>query len=136
MGISPAHLARLEMSQRGLYLDDFVRIVEALGEKPGNLLPNDLGDLSRLKPIIDRLAAVRPECLVAVGAIVNDVVQLAEQSVVAPEKKRRRDSRKTAPAAQDVVPIPAEHADQPAGLASAMNRADDDGWPDQDIPKR
>ena len=38
VGISPAQLARLESNQRGLYLEDFVRITEALGEKPGNLI--------------------------------------------------------------------------------------------------
>ncbi|HET8798970.1 MAG TPA: helix-turn-helix transcriptional regulator, partial [Thermoanaerobaculia bacterium] len=63
VGISPAHLARLESSQRGLYVEDFVRIVETLGEKPGNLLPNDLGNLEHLKPLIDRLAQLPPEAL-------------------------------------------------------------------------
>jgi DNA-binding XRE family transcriptional regulator len=48
VGISPSQLARLEASQRGLYLEDFVSIAEALGEKPGNLLPNDLGDIGHL----------------------------------------------------------------------------------------
>ena len=43
VGISPAQLARLESNQRGLYIEDFVRIAEALGEKPGNLLSNDVG---------------------------------------------------------------------------------------------
>lgn len=36
---------------RGLYVEDFVSIAEALGEKPGNLLPNELGDVSHLKPL-------------------------------------------------------------------------------------
>jgi transcriptional regulator with XRE-family HTH domain len=35
VAISPAHLARLEAEQRGLYVKDFVNIAEALGEKPG-----------------------------------------------------------------------------------------------------
>ena len=55
VGISPAQLARLESNQRGLYLEDFILIAEALGEKPGNLLPNDLGDIGHLKPLIDRI---------------------------------------------------------------------------------
>jgi transcriptional regulator with XRE-family HTH domain len=56
VGISAPHLARLEASKRGLYVEDFVAIAEALGEKPGNLLPNELGDIAHLKPLIDRLA--------------------------------------------------------------------------------
>jgi len=78
VGISPAQLARLEANQRGLYVEDFVRIVEALGDKPGNLLPNDIGDIGRLKPIIDRLAAVKPEFLARVSTIIEKVVLLTD----------------------------------------------------------
>ncbi len=78
VGISPAQLARLESNQRGLYVEDFVRIVETLGEKPGNLLPNDLGDIGHLKPLIDRLARVRPELLHRVSAIIEKVVLLTD----------------------------------------------------------
>ena len=78
VGISPAQLARLEANQRGLYLEDFVRIADALGEKPGNLLPNDLGSIGHLKPVIDRLASVRPEHLPLVVAIIEQVVALTD----------------------------------------------------------
>ena len=78
VGMSPAHLARLESNQRGLYLDDFVRIAEALGERPGNLLPNDLGDIGHLKPLIDRLATVKPEFLSRLAAIIDKIVQLTD----------------------------------------------------------
>jgi transcriptional regulator with XRE-family HTH domain len=78
VGISPAQLARLETNQRGLYIEDFVSIAEALGEKPGNLLPNDLGDIGRLKPLIDRLASVKPEFLARVSGVVDKVVLLTE----------------------------------------------------------
>lgn len=78
VSISPAHLARLEAEQRGLYIDDFVAIAEALGEKPGNLLPNDVGAMGHLKPLVDRLATVRPEMLPHVVAIVGKVVLLSE----------------------------------------------------------
>lgn len=81
VSISPAHLARLEAGQRGLYLEDFVQIAEALGEKPGNLLPNDLGAIGHLKPLVDRLASVRPELLPQVGAILQKVVLLAHDVV-------------------------------------------------------
>lgn len=74
VGISPAYLARLETNQRGLYVEDFVRIAEALGEKPGNLLPNDLGDIGRLKPLIDALAGLNPEYLPRVAAIIEQIV--------------------------------------------------------------
>ncbi len=83
VGISPAQLARLESNQRGLYVEDFVMIAETLGEKPGNLLPNDLGDIARLKPLIDRLASVRPEFLVRVSAIVGKIVLLTEDMAAA-----------------------------------------------------
>ena len=76
--MSPAQLARLESNQRGLYVEDFVRIAEALGEKPGNLLSNDLGDIGHLKPLIDRLAAVRPELLPRVSTIIEKLVLLTE----------------------------------------------------------
>ena len=99
VGISAAHLARLETSQRGLYLEDFIRIVEALGEKPGNLLPNDLGNIGHLKPLIDRLSTVRLEFLPRVAAIVTKVVTLTEDVAATSEKppaqiaKRKRRPR-------------------------------------------
>ncbi|HUP48298.1 MAG TPA: helix-turn-helix transcriptional regulator [Thermoanaerobaculia bacterium] len=99
VGMSPAHLARLETSQRGLYLEDFIIIATALGEKAGNLLPNDLGDIGHLKPLIDRLAKLRPEFLPRVATILEKVVQLTEEasnggpdrgSTPARPRKRRR----------------------------------------------
>lgn len=83
VGISPAQLARLESNQRGLYVEDFVSIAEALGEKPGNLLPNDVGDFARLKPLIDRLASVRPEYLARVAAIIGKIVLLTDDVAAA-----------------------------------------------------
>ncbi len=82
VAISPAHLARLEAEQRGLYLEDFVNIAEALGEKPGNLLPNDVGAIGHVKPLVDRLAVVPPELLTQVTAILAKVVLLAESVVI------------------------------------------------------
>jgi transcriptional regulator with XRE-family HTH domain len=92
VAISPAHLARLEGEQRGLYLEDFVRIAEALGEKAGNLLPNDVGEFGHMKPLVDRLAAVHPELFPQVGAILTKVVSLAES--VAQTQPRSPSSRK------------------------------------------
>lgn len=89
VGISPAQLARLETSQRGLYLNDFVSIAEALGEKPGNLLPNDLGEIGHLKPLIDRLATIRPEFLARVTTIIEKIVLLTEQASAAAEPPRK-----------------------------------------------
>jgi transcriptional regulator with XRE-family HTH domain len=97
VGISPAQLARLEANQRGLYVEDFVSIAEALGEKPGNLLPNTLGDIGHLKPLIDQLAAVKPEFLARVTAIIGKIVLLTEdvtalqirEKTPAPRKRRR-----------------------------------------------
>ena len=89
VGISPAQLARLESNQRGLYVVDFVRIAEALGEKPGNLLPNDLGDIGHLKPLVDRLAAVTPEFLPRVSTIVGKIVLLTEELAAAPLQAQR-----------------------------------------------
>jgi transcriptional regulator with XRE-family HTH domain len=83
VSISPAHLARLEAEQRGLYVEDFVNIAEALGEKPGNLLPNDVGTMGHVKPLVDRLATVRPELLPHVVAILGKVVLLAEGVITA-----------------------------------------------------
>jgi transcriptional regulator with XRE-family HTH domain len=102
VGISPAQLARLEANQRGLYVDDFVSIAEALGEKPGNLLPNDLGDLGRLKPLINRLAAVSPELLPRIATILGNLVLLAQDAASAvppapPPEPRARTRRKTLP---------------------------------------
>jgi transcriptional regulator with XRE-family HTH domain len=96
VGISPAHLARLETSQRGLYVEDFVSIAQALDEKPGNLLPNDLGDIGHLKPLIDRLATISPEHLPRVTAIVGKIVSLTEEvaasthTVVSKSERTRR----------------------------------------------
>lgn len=83
VGISPAHLARLESGQRGLYLEDFVNIVESLGDKPGNLLANDLGSIGHLKPLIDRLATVEAEFLAHFTAIVGRVIRLTEDVAAA-----------------------------------------------------
>src|SRR3954447_19729879 len=88
VGISPAQLARLEADKRGLYVEDFVNIAEALGEKPGNLLPNDLGDIAHLKPLIDRLASLSPELLPRVAAIIDKIVLLTHD-VQGIEKPRR-----------------------------------------------
>jgi transcriptional regulator with XRE-family HTH domain len=91
VGMSPAQLARLESDQRGLYVEDFVRIATALGEKAGNLLPNDLGEIGHLKPLIDRLAAVKPELLARVTSLLDNIVLLAEAAGVAePKQKARR----------------------------------------------
>ena len=99
VGISAAQLARLEASQRGLYLEDFVKIAEALGEKPGNLLANDLGDIGHLKPLIDHLSTVKPEFLPRVSAIVGKLVLLTEEVAASsrahastPGRKLRRNS--------------------------------------------
>lgn len=104
VAISPAHLARLETEQRGLYVDDFVSIAEALGEKPGNLLPNDVGAIGHVKPLVDRLSAVPPELLPQVTAILTKVVVLAETMVIAAPsagasrtKSRATSQRKTRP---------------------------------------
>lgn len=78
VAISPGYLARLESGQRGLSVNDFVSIAEALGEKPGNLLPNDLGAIGHVKPLVDRLAAVPPGLLAQVTLILGSVVMLAE----------------------------------------------------------
>lgn len=92
--ISAAHLARLETSQRGLYLEDFVRIAEALGEKPGNLLPNDVGAIGHLKPLIDRLAAVPAELLPRITAIIEKIILLTEAA--RPDGKLPRKSKPAA----------------------------------------
>lgn len=88
-GISPAKLARLEANQRGLSVEDFVLIAETLGERPGNLLPNDLGDVGHLKPLIDRIASVPPRSMAPVAAIIEQAVLLAEQAKQAAPKPRR-----------------------------------------------
>ena len=79
--VSPAQLARLETEQRGLYVDDFVRIAEVLGEKPGNLLPNDLGHIGHLKPLIDRLGSLEPEFLGRVEAILEKIILLTDDVI-------------------------------------------------------
>ena len=83
--ISPAQLARLEADQRGLYVEDFVNIAQALGEKPGNLLPNDLGDIGHLKPLIDRLAALERGALERITTIIDEIALLTAEA--APIKK-------------------------------------------------
>lgn len=104
VGISPAQLARLEASQRGLYVEDFVSIAEALGEKPGNLLPNDLGNIGHLKPLIDRLVTVRPEFLSSVATIIGKIVLLTEDMTAAtrltPQKHDAKPRHKSQSAAQ------------------------------------
>ncbi|MEO8217960.1 MAG: helix-turn-helix transcriptional regulator [Acidobacteriota bacterium] len=101
VGISPAQLARLETNQRGLYVEDFVRIAEALGEKPGNLLPNDAGDIAHVKPLIDRIAAVKPRYRAIVSTIISRIVLLTEdvaslsdqlEEVETPRPKQRPNS--------------------------------------------
>lgn len=89
-GISPAKLARLETNQRGMSVEDFVRISEILGERPGNLLPNDLGDIGHLKPLIDRLASVPRPALARVAVIVEQAVLLAEHAATKPTARSQR----------------------------------------------
>ena len=94
VGISPAQLARLEANQRGLYVEDFVSIAEALGEKPGNLLPNDMGDIGHMKPLIDRLLTVRPEYLSRVERIIGKIVLLTEDVTAATRLPLQQESGK------------------------------------------
>jgi len=94
VGMSPAQLARLESNQRGLYVDDFILIANALGEKAGNLLPNDLGDIGHLKPLIDRLAAISPELLPRVAIIIENIVRLTDEMTVPPPKRRTAPRKK------------------------------------------
>jgi transcriptional regulator with XRE-family HTH domain len=104
VGISAAQLARLETDQRGLYVDDFVRIAEALGEKPGNLLPNDLGNIGHLKPLIDRLAAVSPEFLSRVATIMDKVVLLAADVTATSVRAMPRDPQQPSNSARRSKP--------------------------------
>jgi transcriptional regulator with XRE-family HTH domain len=94
VGISPAQLARLESNQRGLYVEDFVRIAEALGEKPGNLLSNDLGDIGHLKPLIDRLNSIPQELFARVSTIIEKLVLLTEDMTTAARLPRQQDKSK------------------------------------------
>jgi transcriptional regulator with XRE-family HTH domain len=57
-GISLVQLARPEANQRGLCVENFVNIAAGLGERPRDLLPNDLGDVALRKPRIDRLVTI------------------------------------------------------------------------------
>jgi transcriptional regulator with XRE-family HTH domain len=92
VGISPAHLARLESGKRRLYLDDFIMIAEALGDRPGNLLPNDLGTIGHVKPLIDRLQKIDEKLFSHIVAIVDRVLRLSDDIAaphVALESKTR-----------------------------------------------
>jgi transcriptional regulator with XRE-family HTH domain len=104
VGISAAQLARLETEQRGLYVEDFVRIAEALGEKPGNLLPNDVGTIGHLKPLIDRLAAVDPELFNRVATIMDKVVLLAADVTAASVRARPLDRPRASGSARKSKP--------------------------------
>jgi hypothetical protein len=102
--MSPAQLARLEANQRGLYVEDFISIAEALGEKPGNLLPNDLGDIGHLKPLINRLSGLKPEFLARVATIIGKIVLLTEDvtatTAMLPQKQDGKPGRRSQSAAQ------------------------------------
>lgn len=100
VGMSPAQLARLESNQRGLYVEDFVRIAEALGEKPGNLLSNDVGEFGHLKPLIDRLSGVRPDLLPRVSTIIEKLVLLTEDMAAAAQRQIALPKRNPKPAAR------------------------------------
>jgi len=100
VGISPAQLARLESNQRGLYVEDFIRIANALGEKAGNLLPNDLGDIGHLKPLIDRLATIPAELLPRVAGIIEKIVRLTEEMTPGRPKRPKPRSKAPAPSAK------------------------------------
>ena len=78
-----------------------MNIAAVLGEKPGNLLPNDMGDIAHLKPLIDRLATIRPEVLPRVTAIIEKIVLLTEDMTAAakvPSRKQGRAPRSPTPA--------------------------------------
>lgn len=94
VSMSPAHLARLEAGKRGLYVEDFVNIAEALGEKPGNLLPNDLGSAAHWKPLVDGLATVPPELLPHVVTILERVIVLAREVASAEPSATTRPRRR------------------------------------------
>jgi hypothetical protein len=99
--MSPAHLARLEANKRGLYVADFVSIVESLGEKAGNLLPNDLGEIAHLKPLIDRLMALDRAQIPRLTAILEAIILLMGDgtgTTTPPSRTRARAARASAEA--------------------------------------
>jgi transcriptional regulator with XRE-family HTH domain len=104
VGMSPPQLARLEANQRGLSVKDFVSLAETLGEKPGNLLSNDMGNIGHLKPLIDRLASVKPEYLARVTTIIGKIVMLTEDMTAAtqltPQKPDVKPRHKSKPSVQ------------------------------------
>jgi transcriptional regulator with XRE-family HTH domain len=104
VGMSPPQLARLEANQRGLSVKDFVSLAETLGEKPGNLLSNDMGNIGHLKPLIDRLASVRPEYLARVTTIIGKIVMLTEDMTavtqLTPQKPDVKPRHKSKPSVQ------------------------------------
>jgi transcriptional regulator with XRE-family HTH domain len=104
VGMSPPQLARLEANQRGLSVKDFVSLAETLGEKPGNLLSNDMGNIGHLKPLIDRLASVKPEYLARVTTIIGKIVMLTEDMTavtqLTPQKPDVKPRHKSKPSVQ------------------------------------
>ena len=102
--MSPPQLARLEANQRGLSVKDFVSLAETLGEKPGNLLSNDMGNIGHLKPLIDRLASVKPEYLARVTTIIGKIVMLTEDMTavtqLTPQKPDVKPRHKSKPSVQ------------------------------------
>ena len=77
-------------------MKDFVNIAEALGEKPGNLLPNDVGNIGHLKPLIDRIASVRPEFLARITALIEKIILLTEDVTTMHATSRKSSSPSTA----------------------------------------
>lgn len=108
VGNSPAHLPGSSRTSAASTSRTSSRIAETLGEKAGDLLPNDVGAIAHLKPLIRRLASVEPELLPRLAAIINGIVLLTEQvsaagrtrknaAAMSPSTKRRPAKRKGRP---------------------------------------
>ena len=59
------------------------------GTVEGNA-PVKIGDVGHLKPVIDRLASIRPEFLAGITAIIERLVLLTEDVTGKPVRKAKR----------------------------------------------
>lgn len=74
--LSIPQLSKLELGDRGLDVEDYVRICRALDCQPGDLLPNSAGLYSEFTPLLERLRTVPQQSRATVSDVLISILRL------------------------------------------------------------
>jgi transcriptional regulator with XRE-family HTH domain len=74
-GYTPSHLSKIE-SKADISVEEFGRVMRAMGLKPGDFLENSAGEVAPYLPILDELRQLGPATMPHVRALLEQVVAI------------------------------------------------------------